>query len=285
MKRSECAALLYEIVGDKREAAAEASLLFATLSTRPVSAAAIDPDSADAGIDEARLRRVLRGRKDRVPLAYLLGEAWFYRECYEVTPDCLIPRSDTEVLVDFAVQRLPRGAHFVDVCTGCGCVAVSVLRARPDCTADALDISEAVLRVAARNAERWGVSDRVSFLRADALSFCPPSPYDAALANPPYIPSAVVDTLAPEVRAEPRAALDGGADGLDFYRAFCRFSSKYIYKSGFFAAEIGFDQGPALSALASESGLSISLLPDLGGRDRVAVLSRSAHPSPVSRIR
>ncbi|MBO7150719.1 MAG: peptide chain release factor N(5)-glutamine methyltransferase [Clostridia bacterium] len=221
--------------------------------------------------DEALLAAVQR-RSKREPLQYIIGSVCFYREDYEVTSDCLIPRSDTEILVDYAVKSIPRGEVFLDLCTGSGCVAISVLCARPDCKAVAVDLSRDALAIAKRNARSHKVEDRLSFIETDALTYIPKKPFDAILSNPPYIKREVVPTLEKEVLFEPTMALDGGKDGLNFYRAFCKNSSLYIYKGGFMALEIGFDQKEAIEALAKEQNLHCSVYKDYGGLDRLAVL-------------
>ena len=212
-------------------------------------------------------------RVAREPLQYILGEWGFWRETYEVSPECLVPRPDTEHLVERAITLLPKGARFADLCTGSGCVAISTLCSRPDTTAIALDLFPDTLALAARNAMRNGVADRVQFLQADVLK-TPPSvgQFDAILSNPPYICSDVVDTLADEVRCEPRAALDGGADGLAFYRAILTSWRALLREGGFFLFEIGYDQADALRALASEAGLFAEVYRDYGGNDRVVLI-------------
>lgn len=219
------------------------------------------------------LEAALARRVAREPLQYILGEWGFWRESYEVSPDCLVPRPDTEHLVERAIELLPRGARFADLCTGSGCVAISTLCSRPDTSALAVDLFERTLALATRNALRNGVADRVTFLQADVLK-TPPSVgvFDAILSNPPYIQSAVVDTLEKEVLGEPRAALDGGADGLDFYRAILTVWRPLLREGGFFLFEIGYDQGEALRALAREQGLLAEVFRDYGGNERVVLI-------------
>lgn len=223
----------------------------------------------------------LERRCRREPLQYLLGEWDFYRQTYEVTPDCLIPRSDTELLVEEAIRRLPPNAHFADLCTGSGCIAISVLAERPDTHAVALEKFPQTLALAAKNAERNGVADRFTPLCADVLATPPvlsSRPPDAILSNPPYIATDVLDTLAPEVLSEPHAALDGGADGLLFYRAILTHYTPLLSPTGFFLFEIGYDQGDALRSLGREHGFSrVEVLRDLGGCDRVVCLSHHEH--------
>ncbi len=236
---------------------------------------------ADAPLPDpnGRLEMLVARREAREPLQYLLGTWGFWRQEYEVSPDCLIPRPDTETLVDFAVRWLPHGARVLDLCTGSGCIAVSLLCERPDLTGVAVDLYENTLAVARRNAVRNGVGEeRLTFLRGDVLQgdfLADLGTFDAILSNPPYIPTATVATLAPELTFEPRAALDGGEDGLIFYRRMLQPDYRAaLREGGVLAFEIGYDQGDALRALASE--WQCDVLRDLGGCDRVAVI-RGAH--------
>ena len=217
--------------------------------------------------------RALACRLAREPLQYILGQWWFYRECYEVSADCLIPRSDTEILVEEAIRLLPQNARFLDLCTGSGCVAISTLANRPDLSAIAVDFFEPTLALATRNAVRNGVEERISFVRADVLQAPQITErFDAILANPPYIPNAVVPTLQREVQREPAAALCGGNDGLDFHRSILKNWRTVLKKDGFLLLEIGYDQAQALTSLAAQCGLGCTVKKDLGGCDRVVLL-------------
>ncbi len=223
-----------------------------------------DGDALEAAV----IRRV-----QRYPLQYILGEWGFWRESYEVSEHCLVPRPDTEHLVEQAIRRLPEQARFLDLCTGSGCVAISVLCSRPDTSAVAVDLFEQTLALAARNAARNGVPERVEFRLADVLAGCDEeNVYDAILSNPPYIQNEVVPTLADEVKHEPAAALCGGEDGLDFYRAILSKWRKALKRGGFFLFEIGYDQADALKSLAAEHGLAATVFRDFGGNDRVVLL-------------
>ena len=229
--------------------------------------------------DSAELAEAVKKRVDRYPLQYIIGSWPFMTEEYQVNEHCLIPRQDTELLVETAIKTLPENADFIDLCTGSGCVAVSTLAARPDCRATAVDIFPETLDLAKRNAEKNGVADRFSPILADVLAEpCEDvkvrAPFDAVLSNPPYIQSHVVKTLSPEVGYEPEAALDGGRDGLDFYRAILKFYTPLLSSDGFFAFEIGYDQGQDLKKLAAENGFCCKVLSDLSGNDRVAVLKK-----------
>ncbi len=226
---------------------------------------------------EALLRAVAR-RCERYPLQYILGKWEFYRQVYEVNEHTLIPRSDTEVLVEEAIKRLPNGARFLDLCTGSGCIAISTLAERRDTTATAVDLFTETLTVARRNAVRNGVDARITFLEADALK-APPATltrggFDAILANPPYIKQDVMRDLQREVLFEPAAALLGGIDGLDFYRAILKGWCALLRPCGFILFEIGYDQGEAIGALAAQNGFSCTVKCDFGGNDRVAILTR-----------
>ena len=226
------------------------------------------------------LHRAVQKRASRYPLQYIIGSWTFMTEEYKVNEHCLIPRQDTELLVETAIRALPKNARFADLCTGSGCVAVSTLSARTDCHALALDIFPETLALACENAERNGVSDRFAAALADVLSepneeIKNIAPFDAVLSNPPYIQTEVVKTLSPEVRCEPEAALDGGDDGLDFYRAILDFYTPLLTDSGFFAFEIGYDQGQDLRDLASSKGFTCEILADLSGNDRAAILKKA----------
>ena len=268
MKLSECARAL-ESVGIS-DALWEARLLFTHFAGyAPAALIGCDPVSDSPVLADAFARRL-----KREPLQYILREVGFCRETYRVTPDCLIPRPDTELVVETAVRLLPPHAHFADLCTGSGCIAVSTLAARTDCTADAYDVSEKALALARENAERNGVSDRLAFYLRDLLCDPPTGTYAAILSNPPYIPDAVVDTLAPEVGYEPRIALAGGRDGLDFYRAILMCGRACLAPSGFFVFEIGYDQKTDIERLAEECTMQAEVLFVLGGNPRCAVLKK-----------
>ena len=220
---------------------------------------------------DAALERVL----SHEPIQYVLGEWGFYKEVYEVNESCLIPRPDTEHLVEKAIQMLPNGARFLDLCTGSGCVAISTLATRRDTNAVAIDLFEDTLRLASRNAVRNGVTERVAFLRADVLDL-PPNlgEFDAILSNPPYINAKDMQKLSPEVKREPRAALFGGEDGLCFYRAILQNWKKLLKPNGILLFEIGYDQAEALRALATEHGFCATVIKDYGGNDRVVILQK-----------
>ena len=218
-------------------------------------------------------------REARYPLQYLLGEWQFYRQIYEVSPDCLIPRADTEILVEEAIKKLPPHAYFADLCTGSGCIAVSVLAERSDTHGLAVEKFPRTLALAERNAQRNGVGDRFESLCADVLlPDCLPDGtlFDAILSNPPYIRAEVLATLEPELSAEPSVALDGGEDGLIFYRRIVEHQAEHLKKDGFFLFEIGFDQAEDLCKIGEKYGFGdFQVIRDLGGNDRVVMLGRT----------
>jgi release factor glutamine methyltransferase len=232
----------------------------------------------DRDYDNASLEDAVRRRLAHEPLQYILGEWEFYRQTYEVTPDCLIPRADTEILVETAIRLLPIGAHFADLCTGSGCIAISTLAERPDTKAIALEKFPATLALAERNATKNVVTERFCGILADVLSPNPfwekDAPFDAILSNPPYIPTRDIDALSPEVHAEPSVALDGGEDGLLFYRTILKNYTPLLKKDGFFLFEIGFDQADDLISLGREHNFAhIRVIRDFGGNDRVVYIS------------
>lgn len=219
------------------------------------------------------LEDAVQRRCEKYPLQYILGSWEFWREEYEVSEHCLIPRPDTELLVEKAIAYLPPNARFLDLCTGSGCVAISTLASRKDTTAVAVDLFPETLALAQRNAVKNAVSARVDFVLADVLARPQlTGAFDAILSNPPYIQKAVMEDLQQEVKHEPYAALCGGEDGLDFYRAILQNWSILLKKDGFLLFEIGYDQAQALLSLAESFGKSAEVFRDYGGNDRVVLL-------------
>ncbi len=214
-------------------------------------------------------------RNTREPLEYILGRAWFFGLCFDVTGDCLIPQADTEIVCDKLIARLKNGARFADICTGSGCIALAALANTKNTVAVGYDISEAALAVAKRNAEKFSLQDRFSVRAADVFSpdfLFGEEHFDIIVSNPPYIESAVIATLSPEVRKEPHIALDGGADGLDFYRRLLDVCPGHIKKGGALLLEIGYDQREALESLCIAHGFSFEFYRDFGGNNRVCAV-------------
>ena len=252
------------------EAACEARLLFSAVTGCDFrDLFGCDPEASDALIVPLLTRRAARE-----PLSYIIGEAPFFRSMLKVSPDCLIPRADTERLCELAIEKLPKGACFADLCTGSGAIAVTVLSERPDTTALATDISAGALAVAAENAARLGVTDRLTLLRSDLLAERPEGRFDAILSNPPYIPTADLAGLSPEVGHEPVIALDGGADGLLFYRRLLSLGD-LLTEGGFFLFECGYDQKADMERLAAEYGYAFTPFFDYGKNFRGGILRRA----------
>ncbi len=214
-------------------------------------------------------RQWIDRRADGSPLPYLTGRVEFYGLEFAVTPDVLIPRPETETLVDLALQRRP--GVVVDVGTGSGCIAVALAAHLPRVLVYATDLSAAALRVAAANVRRHGLWDRVRLVQADLL--CPlRGPVDLVVSNPPYVADEERPSLPRSVRRhEPRLALDGGRDGLAVMRRLLASAPRILRRGGSLLVEIGAARGEAAAALARSllPGAQVVIHPDLAGRDRV----------------
>lgn len=249
----------------------EARAIFSHFDKTPLSRlVASEAESENILVAEAISRRA-----QREPLQYILGEVGFYKESYKVSPSCLIPRSDTEILVEYAVNHIKPGARFVDICTGSGCVAISTLKNTADTSCVAIDLSPEALEIAKENAKRHKVEGRVEFLLADALlseTAASLGSFDAVLSNPPYVKDSEYEKLAPEIFHEPKMAFVGGEDGADFYRTLTPIYKKLLSKGGFIAFEIGYDSSPVLAKIAEREKMSLEILKDLSNNPRVAVL-------------
>ena len=220
----------------------------------------------------------IKRRLHREPFSYIMGDVGFYNECYITTPAVLVPRQDTEILVDYAVKNLRHGARFLDICTGSGCIAISVLNNTKETTALAIDISGDAIDVARKNRELnlgEGGESRLAFKEVDALTFECDEQFDAILSNPPYIAEDVYKGLEAEIFFEPRIAfVGGGEDGGDFYRDLTAKYKNNLSDGGFIAYEIGYDQGDLLCSIAEREGFSSEIIKDYSGNDRVAVLRK-----------
>lgn len=216
----------------------------------------------------------VRKRAEGYPLQYILGKWWFWDCVFDVSPDCLIPRADTEIIVERAIKLLPRGAVFADLCAGSGCIGISVLHTRKDTVCDAYELYPKTLEISLGNAEKNNVEERYNgilgdVLRSDTLGS---RKYHAIISNPPYIRSDVIPTLSREVSFEPRAALDGGSDGLIFYRSIINNFYDNLYDGGMFIFEIGYDQADALVSIAKENNLRFEVIKDLSKNDRCVII-------------
>ncbi|NJC87253.1 MAG: peptide chain release factor N(5)-glutamine methyltransferase [Desulfuromonas sp.] len=215
-------------------------------------------------------REKVRRRAGREPLAYILGETEFWSLPLKVTPAVLIPRPDTELLVEEALKRLPGATRVLDVGTGSGALAIALAHERPECRVTAIDLSSTALAVAMENARLNGVGERIDFLQAD-LAALPAGPFALIVANPPYIPTGDLATLMPEVREfEPQLALNGGGDGLDAYRALARQAGAILAPGGWLLVEIGIGQAASVRELLAAAGLAeLFISRDLAGIERV----------------
>ncbi len=221
---------------------------------------------------EKQYRAFLGKRKKRIPLQMILGYTEFMGLEFEVSPATLVPRADTEVVCEKALSFLTEGMRILDLCTGTGCVLLSLLEMRKNTSGVGTDISEDAVELSELNAERLGLSGRAEFLTGDLYAPLPAgSRFDLIIANPPYIKSEEIENLMPEVRDhEPRRALDGGADGLTYYRRIADGAADYLAPGGLLLFETGFDQGEQVTEILKENGFSnIILKKDYGGNVRV----------------
>ena len=214
------------------------------------------------------------------PLQYVLGSCVFYGQEIAVGPGCFIPRSDTEILVETALKILKDGMLFADLCSGSGCIAKAVAANRPGAEGYALELSMKALPYTLRNLD--GMKN-VSVLRFDvlddqeyaALAIRAGRPFDLLLCNPPYIPTDELENLPTDVRYEPETALDGGEDGLRYYRAVAAYAPLILKEDGILLFEIGYDQADSVQELLREQGYATAVIKDYGGNDRVVLAKRA----------
>lgn len=207
-------------------------------------------------------------RAEHIPLQYMIGEQEFMGLRFKVNSNVLIPRQDTETLVEQVLKIVKPGMKVLDLCTGSGCVLISVLKNAPELTGMGSDISKTALLVAKENAKLHEVD--AEWVRSDLFDNITET-FDVIMANPPYIPTGEILSLMPEVRDfEPENALDGGADGLDFYRKIAGQVKDYLNPGGYVYMEIGYDQGEAVSELMRNAGFTeVEVIKDLARNDRV----------------
>lgn len=207
-------------------------------------------------------------RAEHIPLQYIIGEQEFMGLRFKVNSNVLIPRQDTETLVEQVLKIVKPGMKVLDLCTGSGCVLISVLKNAPELTGMGSDISKTALLVAKENAKLHEVD--AEWVRSDLFDNITEN-FDVIMANPPYIPTGEILSLMPEVRDfEPENALDGGADGLDFYRKIAGQVKDYLNPGGYVYMEIGYDQGEAVSELMRNAGFTeVEVIKDLARNDRV----------------
>ena len=231
---------------------------------------------AKEGLGGEKLAEAVSTAKEEIakgkPLAYIIKEQAFYDLVFYVDERVLIPRPDTERLVEKVLEFLPKNARFLDLGTGSGCIPATILKHRQDACGVALDLSPDALAVAKKNADMVGITDRLTFCEGDMTK----NPFsgerfDAIISNPPYIPREDIQKY-PSLSYEPEMALDGGIDGMDFYRAILSQYRNNLKAGGGFFFEIGFDQGNLMRSLAKDLGYTCEIYKDYGKNDRVAVL-------------
>ena len=238
-----------------------------------------DPGRKISPCEEEKYQEYIATRKKRIPLQHILGVQDFMGLEFVVNENVLIPRQDTECLVEEVLRFLQDGSKILDVCTGSGCILLSLLHFSNYCKGVGIDISKEALTVAKENGERiralphpndWE-EDTVTFLESDLFESLTEKDFDYIVSNPPYIASSVIPELMEEVRLhEPILALDGKEDGLHFYRRIILNSRDYLKKEGMLFFEIGYDQGKAVRQLMEEAGYAeITVVKDLAGLDRV----------------
>lgn len=211
--------------------------------------------------------KLIDTRASHMPLQYITGSQEFMGLKFKVSPDVLVPRQDTETLVEYLLPFV-KGQDILDLCTGSGCIAVSLLKLGGAASCTASDYSERALGIARHNAEINGTD--IKFVHSDLFKNITGT-YGIIASNPPYIRTSVIDTLMPEVKGhEPLMALDGGQDGLYFYNIISREAKNYLKPGGILAVETGYDQGGQVSEMFKESGYNdICVRKDLSGNDRV----------------
>ena len=222
----------------------------------------IPPEQCDRYVE------YIQRRQKREPLQQITGYQEFMGLRFKVTPDVLIPRQDTEILVEEVMRYVHDGMHILDMCTGSGCILLSLLKYSNDCEGTGCDISEKALKVAEENAEMLSLN--ASFVQSNLFENIS-GKYEFIVSNPPYIPTGVIPTLMEEVRDhEPVSALDGREDGLYFYREIVEKAGEYLYPGGMLFFEIGYDQAEKVSSLMQEAGYQeVTVCKDLAGLDRV----------------
>lgn len=229
---------------------------------------------------ETLLNKIIQGK----PLQYIINQQEFMGITFYVDENVLIPQPDTEILVEQAIKLIEKNApvKILDLCTGSGAIAVSIAKHIKNDYMQivASDISKKALDVAKKNAIQNKVENKIKFVESDMFSNLENSSFDIIISNPPYIKTKVIQTLSKEVKNEPKIALDGGIDGLDFYRIILQQSQKYLKPNGYVLFEIGYDQGEEIlnlwNNLAEKEKCKLELLTknpikDFGGNDRVMI--------------
>ena len=255
------------------EAALDARLLLEAVCGTDRNDLLVHGEQPVAPEAEEKYLNWIRQRAEHIPLQQLTGEQGFMGLTFSVNEHVLIPRQDTEILVEEVLKELHDGMRVLDMCTGSGCILLSLLHYSNDCEGLGVDLSAEALEVAGRNVLKVLTPEKAEhahFLQSDLFEKVE-GKFEIIVSNPPYIASAEVEKLMPEVRDfEPENALDGGADGLDFYRKIVGQVKDYLNPGGYVYMEIGYDQGEAVSELMRNAGFTeVEVIKDLARNDRV----------------
>lgn len=239
----------------------------------------VDPKKILSDEQISRYKKIISQREKNFPVAYLVGSREFMGLDFAVSEEVLIPRPDTEILTQAAIDylnKLDGKKFFADLGTGSGAIAISILSFVKGATAAATDISSRAIEVAELNAKNLNVAERIKFFRGDLFEPLTGKKFHAVVSNPPYIPTDELPKLQAEVRREPRIALDGGADGLNFYRKIVEGAPKFLLPEGFLALEVGIGQAEEVSRLIAGNGnfFGTEILRDLAGIERVVTARR-----------
>ncbi|HSZ50887.1 MAG TPA: peptide chain release factor N(5)-glutamine methyltransferase [Caulobacteraceae bacterium] len=253
--------------------AIDARLLLETAADATRTDILTDPYRQLTDEQSAQLAALVDRRARREPISHILGSKGFWKILLRVTPDVLTPRPETETLLDVLLPEIPvaQSLRVLDLGVGSGAILLAILAERPGAVGLGVDVSEEALAVARENAANLGLASRTALMRGDWAFGLESESFDVVASNPPYIRSDEIAGLEPEVRNhEPRMALDGGADGLDAYRALAPQILRVLRPGGLFAVEIGVGQASEVSALFTAAGASsVSVRKDLGDRERV----------------
>lgn len=277
---SEGAAALSAVLEEEREAQLDARLLLEHVCGTSLQTLLLDGNRSVSGPEAELYKTLIERRCTREPLAYILGKWDFMGLEFGVSSDVLIPEQDTENLVEEVMREVCDGDRILDLCTGSGCILLSLLHYSNGSTGVGTDLSEDAVAAARKNACRLGLSDRSDWRTGDLFEALKPGErFDIIVSNPPYIRRKTIGELAPEVRIhEPRMALDGGEDGLDFYRRIIPGAADHLVTGGMLFLEIGYDQAEQVSALMEDAGYyEIRTIKDYGGNDRIVCGIKSIH--------
>jgi release factor glutamine methyltransferase len=232
------------------------------------------PEHELSASEQTHLDELIDRRLTREPLQYILGRQEFYGLEFEVTPNVLIPRPETEILVEYAIEFLKPldKPTFCEIGIGSGCISISVLHNVRGATATAGDLSASAINIARANSIKHAVDDRIEFVESDVFANIPVTQFAAILSNPPYVPEIDLDSLQPEVRDyEPQLALTSGEQGLDVIGRLVNGGPQYLRSGGMLIFEMGFNQSPVVSQMFSTVvWQSFEILPDLQGIPRIA---------------